>query len=148
MSVPSDIEQPVVDFFLGLQRAVTAGDERAIAAAFAPEVLLGDPDGARAVRADGELRARIDEWLALLRSAGAFDVKALQIDPLPLGPDYALVNLRWSVWFTPEGRPDFVDEFLVDYVVRLQGESIAIVATFAHDTIAELRRRSGAAERG
>ncbi|MEZ4504680.1 MAG: hypothetical protein R2848_02185 [Thermomicrobiales bacterium] len=147
MDAAPNIEQPVVDFFLGLQRALTAGDADGIIAAFAPEVLLGDPDGARAVRADGELRLRIDEWLALLRSAGAYDVKALQIEPLPLGPGYALAAVRWSIWFTPEGRPDFVDEFLVDYVVRFQGESIAIVAAFAHDTTAELRRRSGAAER-
>lgn len=137
------IDQPIIDFFLGLQRALTAGDAGAVAASFGPEALLGDPDGARAVRADGELRTRIDERLALLRSAGARDVKALQIDPLPLGPDYALVNLRWSIWFAPGDGSDFVDEFLVDYVVRVRDNSVVIVATFAHDTIAELRRRFG-----
>ena len=142
----SDIEQPVVDFFLGVQRSLNAADGDAIAAAFASEVLLGDPDGTRALRNDAALRAEIDERLAWLRAAGLRDAKALQIDPVPLGPDYALVKVRWSIWFMPAGRTDFVDEFLVDYVVRTSADTIEIAAALAHDTVNDVRRRIGSIE--
>lgn len=141
----SAIEQLAVDFFLGLQRSLNAADGDALASAFGPEVLLGDPDGSHAVRNDAALRAVIGERLAWLRAAGLRDAKALQIDPFPLGPDYALVKVRWSLWFVPKDRADFVDEFLVDYVVRISRATFFIVAVFAHDDPAELRRRFGLA---
>lgn len=138
-----DIEQPVVDFFLGLQRSLNAADSEAIAAAFAAELLLGDPDGTRAFKNDAALRNAIDERLGWLRAAGLRDAKALQIDPIRLGPDYALVKVRWSIWFMPAGRTDFVDEFLVDYVVRTSADTIEIAAALAHDTVNDVRRRIG-----
>jgi hypothetical protein len=137
----SAIEQPVVDFFLALQRNVNAADAGAIARAFAPELLVADPAGAQSYQNDERFRAAIESRLALLREAGMRDIKALQIDPLPRGSAFALVTVRWSCWFEPAGRPDFVDEFLVDYVVRLNGDEPVIVATFAADDESTLRQR-------
>jgi hypothetical protein len=137
----SAIEQPVVDFFLALQRSVNAADAGAIARAFAAELLVADPAGAQAYQNDERFRAAIESRLALLREAGVRDVKALQIDPMPLGAGYALVQVRWSIWFMPAGRPDFVDEFLVDYVVRLSGDQLIIAASFAADDESTLRQR-------
>jgi hypothetical protein len=135
------IEQPVVDFFLALQRSVNGADAGAIARAFAPELLVADPTGAQAYQNDERFRAAIESRLALLREAGMHDIKALQIDPLPRGPAFALVTVRWSCWFMPAGRPDFVDEFLVDYVVRLNGDELVIVASFSADDESTLRQR-------
>lgn len=139
----SELEQPVIDFFLTFQQGVNDRDGAAITAAFGPELLLGSPGSTRAMRNDAALRARVEEWLGWLTSAGVRDVKALDIDPLRLGSEYVLARVRWSIWSAPSGRNDFVDEFLVDYVVQVADGRHAIVATFSHDTDAELRRRLG-----
>lgn len=136
----SDIEQPVVDFFLALQRSVNAADAAAIAAVFAPQLLEATPAGSRILANDEALLASIEERFALLRRAGIRDVKALQIDPMPLSAEYALARIRWSLWFTPEGRTDFVEEFLVDYLVDLRA-NICITAYVVHDNEADIRHR-------
>lgn len=136
----SDIEQPVVDYFLALQRSVNAADAGAIARAFAPQLLEAAPAGSRTLANDEAFRAAIEEWLALLRRAGIRDVKTLQIDPMPLSAGYALARIRWSLWFTPEGRGDFVEEFLVDYLLDLRAEP-RITAYVVHDDEADIRRR-------
>jgi len=137
----SAIEQPVVDFFLALQRSVNAADAEAIARAFAAELLVADPADARAQANDPVFRASIQRWLDLLRQAGIRDAKALQIDPMPLGASYALVQVRWSIWFMPRGRSDFVNEFLIDYLVALRESGIEIVTVIVHDDEATLRQR-------
>ena len=137
----SAIEQPVVEFFLALQRSVNAADAGAIARAFAAELLVADPADARAQANDPVFRASIQRWLDLLRQAGIRDAKALQIDPMPLGANYALVQVRWSIWFMPRGRSDFVNEFLIDYLVALRESGIEIVTVIVHDDEATLRQR-------
>jgi hypothetical protein len=140
MSAVPDIEQPVVDFFLALQRSVNAADAGAIAAVFAPELLEATPAGSRTLSNDEAFRTAIEERLALLRRAGIRDVKALQIDPMPLSTEYALARIRWSLWFTPDGRTDFVEEFLVDYLVDLRAE-LSIAAYIVHDNQADILPR-------
>lgn len=139
----SAIEQPIVDFFLGLQRSLNAADAAAIAQSFAPEVLVASPAAAHARANDERFLADLERWLGLLRQAAMRDAKALQIDPTPLGTEYALVQVRWSIWFTPEGQPDFVNEFLLDYVVFLRETGIAIVTVIVHDDEATLRQLMG-----
>lgn len=136
----SDIEQQVVDCFLSLQRSVNAADAGAIAQTFAPQFLEATPAGSRTLANDEAFRAAIELRLALLRRAGIRDVKALQIDPMPLGAGYALARIRWSLWFAPEGRGDFVEEFLVDYLLDLRAEP-RIAAYVGHDDDADIRRR-------
>ena len=141
----SGTEQPVVDFFLALQRNANAFDTEAIARAFAPVFLVATPDESRAQSNDATLTRAIERWLQLLRQAGMRDVKALQIDPTVLSDSAALVQVRWSIWFTPEGRPDFVNEFLFDYVVALRDAGIEIVTVIVHDDDATLRQLMGLA---
>ncbi len=141
----SAIEQPIVDFFVALQRSVNAAEAEAVAAVFAPEFLVAGPDQARAGADDEALRAEVEGWLALLRQAEMRDVKALQIDPTALSDRYALVRVRWSVWFAPEGRPDFVNEFLLDYVVTIRDSGIEIATVIVHDDDATLRQLMGLA---
>ena len=136
----SDIEQPVVDFFLALQRSVNAADAGAIARVFALQLLEATPAGTRTLANDEVFRAAIEDRLALLRRAGIRDVKALQIDTLPLSAAYALARIRWSLWFTPEARTDFVEEFLIDYLVDLRAEP-RIAAYVVHDDEADILRR-------
>jgi hypothetical protein len=137
----SAIEQPVVEFFLALQRSVNAADAEAIARVFAAELFVATPADARAQTNDAAFRARIQRWLDTLRQAGIRDAKALQIDPAPLGATYALVQVRWSIWFAPEGQGDFVNEFLIDYLVAMRESGIEIVTVIVHDDEATLRQR-------
>jgi hypothetical protein len=141
----TEIEQPVVDFFLALQRHVNATDAEAIAGAFASELLMATPAGAQAQTNDAAFRTGIQQWLDLLKQAGMRDAKALQIDPTPLGADYALVQVRWSIWFMPEGRGDFVNEFLVDYLVAIRVSGIEIITAIVHDDEASRRALMGLA---
>lgn len=138
----SDIEQPIADCFLALQRSMTLADAPGIVRLFAPQFLDASPTETRMRANDETFVAAMDERLAFLSLAGMRDVKALQIDPTPLGAGYALVQVRWSVWFTPAGRPDFVDEFLFDYLAHL-GDRVEIAASIAHDTDEEIMRRIG-----
>ncbi len=108
--------------------------------------MIAEPGGAQVLR-ESALRTHVAARLALLQEAGLRDAKALQIDPLPLSTDYALVRLRWSLWLAPPDRTDVVEEFLVDDIVRLHPERITIVATFTHDSEAEIRKRLGLALR-
>ncbi len=144
MSERSDIEQPLVDFFLSLQRSMAIADGPALARLFAPNFLEASPGETRMRTNDAIFLAAMEERFSYLLLAGMRDVKALQIDPTPLGAGYALVRVRWSVWFTPAGRPDFVDEFLFDYLVHL-GDRIEIAASIAHDDDASMLRRIGLA---
>lgn len=141
----SGSEQPIVDLFLALQRCMTVADAPGIARLFAPQFLDASPGESRIRASDETFVTTMDERLAFLLLAGMRDVKALEIDPTPLGADYTLVRVRWSVWFTPAGRPDFVDEFLFDYLVHRRGDRIEIVASIAHDADAEIMRRIGLA---
>ncbi len=93
---------------------------------------------------DATFLAAMDERLSFLLLAGMRDVRALQIDPTPLGAGYALVRVRWSVWLTPPGRAHFVDEFLFDYLVHVS-EPIEIRASLAHDDDASMLHRIGLA---
>lgn len=136
-------EQPIVDHFLALQRAMTAADAAAVARLFAPELLEANPAGTYLRINDDTFRAAIDERLAFLLLAGMCDVKALEIDPKLLSANHALVRVNWSVWFAPAGRPDFVEEFLVDYLVRLSGEHVRIEASIAHDDDLSIMQRIG-----
>lgn len=141
----SDIEQPLVDFFLVLQRCMAVADAPGIARLFAPQFLDANPGETRMRANDETFVTAMDERLAFLLLAGLRDVKALEIDPTPLGADYTLVRVRWSVWFTPAGRPDFVEEFLFDYLVHRGGNRIEIAASIAHDADEEIMRRIGLA---
>jgi hypothetical protein len=142
----SDIEQPVVDIFLALQRVITVADARAVTQMFAPQFLDANPTETRMRVNDATFHAAMEERLAYLLLAGMCDVKALEIEPTPLGANYALVRVRWSVWFTPAGRPNFVDEFLFDYLVHLDGYGIEIAASIAHDDDKSIMRRIGLAQ--
>lgn len=136
-------EQRIIDHFLALQRAMTMTDAAAVARLFAPAVIEANPAETRYRVNDDIFRAAIEERLSYLMLAGMRDVKALEIDPLPLGANYSLVRVRWSVWFAPIGRPDFVDEFQNDYLVRLDGDRTQIVVSIAHDDDPSIMRRIG-----
>jgi hypothetical protein len=141
----SDIEQPVVDLFLALQRSMAVSDAPGVALLFAPQFLDANPTETRMRTNDEAFVAAMEERLAYLLLAGMRDVKALAIDPTPLGAGYALVRVRWSVWFTPAGRAEFVDEFLFDYVVHRTVDRVEIAVSIAHDTDEEIMCRIGLA---
>lgn len=134
-------ERAIVEFFLTMQQHMTLADAPAIRAMFASESLEANPARMRVRRQDEEFADAIEEWLDYLRLAGMRDVEALQIDATLLGAGYALVQVRWSVWFMPAGRPDFVEEFRFDYLVQQRGEGMAIVVSIAHDDEAAMMRR-------
>jgi hypothetical protein len=140
----SALEQPLADFFLSMQRSMAIADALALTRMFAPHMLEASPSETRMRTNDAVFLEAVEERFSYLLLAGLRDVKALQIDPTPLGADYALVRVRWSMWFTPPGRPDFVDEFVFDYFVHL-GERIEIAAAIAHDDDASILRRIGLA---
>lgn len=133
----------IVAFFLAMQRHLTATDASAIVGMFASQSLEASPSGTRLRQNDAVFRAAIEERLTYLLAAGMRDVKALEIEPTSLGADYCLVSVRWSVWCTPPGKPDFVDEFRVDYLVHTGKHRTEIAAVIAHDDDAELMRRLG-----
>jgi hypothetical protein len=141
----SNSDGPIVDFFLMLQRRMTVGDAPGVAEMFAPQFLEANPAETRPRNNDDVWVAALEERLAYLLAAGMRDAKALQIDPTPLGAGYILVRTRWSVWFTPPGRTDFVDEFLFDYLVHRDGDRIEIAVSIAHDDDASVLRRIGLA---
>jgi hypothetical protein len=138
-----DSEQPVVDFFLRLQRSMAIADVPVIMRMFAPHFLEANPSETRMRSNDQIFHDAMEERLGYLRMAGMRDVKALQIDPTPLGAGYTLVRVRWSVWFTPVGTSDFVDEFLVDYLVHPGNDGLAIATAIAHDDDADIVQRIG-----
>jgi hypothetical protein len=128
----SDIEQPVVDFFLALQHNVNAGDTEAIARACGPELLVHGSSGVRTLSNDG-VRAVVSDWLQVARDAGLRDAKALQIDPQSITGTAALTRVLWSIWFMPDGRSDFVLEFVYHYLLAIDAGTITIVAVLEGD---------------
>ena len=126
-----------------MQRNLQAGDMDAVMTGFARVVLDITPAGARVIDNDGEFRGEIRERIGWLRQAGMRSIKALEIDPIPLGAGYAMVKVRWSVWFTPQGEPGFVDEFLVDFLVHPTAKGMEVVAFIAHDDDEAMQRRMG-----
>lgn len=137
----SEPGQEIVAFFLQMQRNMKLADAEAVRGMFAAESLEANPAGTRMRRQDEVFQAAIEERLAFLLLAGMRDVKALAIDSTPLGAGYELVRVRWSVWFQPPGRPDFVDEFVFDYLVHRNGDRIEIAASIAHDDDRDILRR-------
>lgn len=138
-----EFEQPFVDFLLAMARNLQAGDMDAVMSGFARVVLDITPAGARMVDNDGAFRGEIRERIDWLQQAGMRSIKALQIDPIPLGAGYAMVQVRWSVWFTPDGEPGFVEEFLIDFLVHPVANGMEVVAFIAHDDDLAMYRRMG-----
>lgn len=143
MSTQSEFEQPFVDFLLAMQRNLQAGDMDAVMTGFARVVLDVTPAGSRVIDNDGEFRGEIRERIDWLRQAGMRSIKVLEIDPIPLGAGYAMVKVRWSVWFTPNGEPGFVEEFLVDCLMHPTDNGMEIVAFIAHDDDNAMYHRMG-----
>jgi hypothetical protein len=111
----------VEQFFIRYAALSMAGDDRALAAVYAPSFLVAGPQGSMVFAND----ARFVDWLAQVgaynREHGMRALAPASMRETVLGPLHVLVQVRWSARFEKTG--DRAIEFDIAYLIERAGES-------------------------
>jgi hypothetical protein len=111
----------VEQFFARYATLSMADDDRAMAAAYAPNFFVAGPNGSMTFAND----ARFLDWLAQVRAFnrhhGMRALSPAAVRETRLSPLHVLAQVRWSARF--ENTGDRTIEFEIAYLIELAGES-------------------------
>jgi hypothetical protein len=128
-------------FFEDYSKASLGNDPKSIAAFYASDFIVGDPEGFLANKNDNAFLTWLQGVIEFNKKSGMQEMRVDHIDLSPIGTNYVTVRVTWGAIFS--SHPDQVITFDITYTLFKVSDNYKILMYLSHEIQEETMKQHG-----
>lgn len=129
------------NFFEDYSKASLGDDPKAIAAFYASDFIVGDPEGFLANKNDNAFLTWLQGVIEFNKKSGMQEMRVVNIDLTPVGTNYVTVQVTWGAIFS--NHPDQEITFDITYTLFKVSDNYKILMYISHESQEESMKEHG-----